>query len=157
MSAVLLAVMIGWPVVRPSDPGGAVVRAAGSQAQGAGQGMQMGMSMQDMMKMHEKMMADMKASQTKLDDLAQRMTAATGEAKINAMAELLNELVRSHRTMDDHMSTMHEHMMKMGRKPRVHSPHDAQKEPRTRRAWLDRRPNCPTTRSRPSDGAVLRL
>ena len=31
-------------------------------------GEQMGMQMQDMAKMHEKMMADMKAAQTRLDD-----------------------------------------------------------------------------------------
>jgi len=77
--------------------------------------MQMGMPMQDMMKMHEKMMADMKASQTKLDDLVKKMNSAAGEVRVNAMAELLNELVRGHRTMGDHMGAMHQHMMKMGK------------------------------------------
>jgi uncharacterized Rossmann fold enzyme len=77
--------------------------------------MPMGMPMQDMMKMHEKMMADMKVSQATLDELAAKMNSTTGEAKINAMAELLSELVRGHRTMGDHMGSMHQHMMKMGK------------------------------------------
>jgi hypothetical protein len=117
----LLGSVIGLVVVFGSSPGvgvdpsiGAAVRAAGAVQQPA-QGMQMGMPMQDMMKMHEKMMADMKASQAKLDDLAKKMNSATGEAKVSAMAELLNELVRDHRMMGDHMGTMHQHMMKMGK------------------------------------------
>ena len=117
----LLGSVIGLVAVFGSSPGvgvdpsiGAAVRAAGAVQQPA-QGMQMGMPMQDMMKMHEKMMADMKASQAKLDDLANKMNSATGEAKVTAMAELLNELVRDHRMMGDHMGTMHQHMMKMGK------------------------------------------
>jgi hypothetical protein len=117
----LLGSVIGLVVVFGSSPGvgvdpsiGAAVRAAGPVQQSA-QGTQMGMPMQDMMKMHEKMMADMKASQAKLDDLAKKMNSATGEAKVSAMAELLNELVRDHRMMGDHMGTMHQHMMKMGK------------------------------------------
>lgn len=116
----LLASVIGL-VVFGSSPGvsvgqsvGAVVRAAGPVAQ-SGQGMQMGMPMQDMMKMHEKMMADMKASQAKLDDLAKKMNSATGDAKVSAMADVLNELLRDRRMMVDHMGSMHQHMMKMGK------------------------------------------
>lgn len=74
-------------------------------------GGQMGMPMQDMSKMHEKMMADMKAAQTRLDDLATKMNAATGEAKIVAMAELLNEFVQQHRNMNQRMGDMHQRMM----------------------------------------------
>lgn len=117
-----LALALGLVVVFGSSPvagvdrsSGATVAAAGSPIGQGGQGMQMGMPMQDMMKMHEKMMADMKASQAKLDDLAQKMNSATGEARVNAMAELLNEFVRGHRTMGDHMGTMHQHMMRMGK------------------------------------------
>ena len=74
-------------------------------------GAQMGMQMQDMSKMHEKMMAEMKAAQSRLDDLAAKMNAATGEAKIAAMAELLNELVRQHQAMGQRMGDMHQRMM----------------------------------------------
>lgn len=56
-----------------------------------------GMQMPEMMKMHDKMMADMKASQSKMDDLVKKMNGAMGEAKMNAMAELLTELVSEHR------------------------------------------------------------
>ena len=75
------------------------------------QGGQMGMQIQDMSKMHEKMMTDMKAAQTRLDDLATKMNAATGEAKIAAMAELLNELVGQHRAMGQRMGDMDQRMM----------------------------------------------
>ena len=88
--------------------------AAGLQAQQGGKGMQ-GMPMQDMMKMHEKMMADMKAEQAKLDDLVKKMNSTTGDARVNVMAELLTEIVRGHRMMGDHMGNMHQHMMKMGK------------------------------------------
>jgi hypothetical protein len=81
-------------------------------AQGSQQGMQgMQMPMQDMMKIHEKMMADMKTSQARLDDLAKKMNSATGNVKVDAMAELLNELVRQHRAMGEHIGSMHQQMM----------------------------------------------
>jgi uncharacterized protein HemX len=72
-------------------------------------------SMQDMMKMHEQMMAEMKAGDTKLDALVKEMNAATGDAKVNAVAAVVNELVRQHRAMHGRMGQMHQHMMGMGR------------------------------------------
>ncbi|HSQ03035.1 MAG TPA: hypothetical protein VLN59_03295 [Burkholderiales bacterium] len=110
----LVVVFVLLPGTRVNYSTGIVVHAAGSAPQSA-QTMPMGMPMQDMMKMHEKMMADMKASQTKLDDLAKKMNSTTGEAKVNAMAELLNEFVRDHKMMGDHMASMHDQMMKMGK------------------------------------------
>jgi hypothetical protein len=71
-------------------------------------GMQRGMSMPEMMKMHEQMMADMTKSQATLDGLAAKMNSATGDAKVAAMAELLNEIVRQHRMMGEHMAGMHQ-------------------------------------------------
>jgi hypothetical protein len=109
-------VLLGsWPGVGVDRASGAALSAAGSPAPQAGQAMQMGTPMQDMMKMHEKMMTEMKATQAKLDEIAKAMNSATGQAKVSPMAELLNELVRSHRMMGDHMATMHQHMMKMGK------------------------------------------
>jgi len=67
--------------------------------------------MADMMKMHEQMMAEMKAADEKLDALVKDMNAATGEAKINAMATVVTELVRQHKAMHGHMSQMHQQMM----------------------------------------------
>jgi hypothetical protein len=81
-----------------------------SPAQGAGQPPSQS-NMQDMMKMHEKMMAEMKASEAKLDALIKEMNAATGDAKVNAVAAAVNELVRQHKTMYEHMGQMHQQMM----------------------------------------------
>jgi vancomycin resistance protein YoaR len=68
-------------------------------------------SMQEMMKMHEQMMADMKAGDAKLDALVKDMNAATGNAKITAVAAVVNELVRQHKAMQERMSQMHQDMM----------------------------------------------
>jgi hypothetical protein len=67
--------------------------------------------MQDMMKMHEQMMAEMKANRTTLDALAKEMNAASGGAKVDAIAAVVNELVRQQNAMHDRMGHMHEHMM----------------------------------------------
>jgi hypothetical protein len=48
--------------------------------------------MGDMMQRHEQMMAEMKASDAKLDELVRAMNNATGEAKIAAMAQAITEL-----------------------------------------------------------------
>jgi ABC-type glycerol-3-phosphate transport system substrate-binding protein len=72
-------------------------------------------NMQDMMKMHEQMMAEMTAGDAKLDALVKEMNAATGEAKVNAVAAVVNELVRQQRAMHGRMGEMHQHMMGMGR------------------------------------------
>lgn len=67
--------------------------------------------MQDMMKMHEQMMAEMKAGNAKLAELAKQMNAAKGEAKIEATSAVVNELVRQHTAMVDRMSQMSQQMM----------------------------------------------
>jgi hypothetical protein len=71
-------------------------------------------NMQEMAKMHEQMMADMKAGDAKLDALVKEMNAAEGESKVNAVAAVVNELVRQHRAMHGRMGEMHRHMMGMG-------------------------------------------
>ena len=50
-----------------------------------------------MMADHQKMMADMKASQKKLDDLVAAMNQATGDDKVNKLAAVVSELVAKHR------------------------------------------------------------
>lgn len=112
---VLLAVgFLSWPTaagrpVAQDDAAGGIIE------QETGQGMRMGMPMQDMMKMHEKMMADMKARQAELDALVAKMNSSSGDARATVMAELLTEIVRGHGAMIDHMGSMHQHMMKMGK------------------------------------------
>src|SRR5688572_21678108 len=53
-------------------------------------------SMPGMMKMHERMMADMKANAGRLDALVNTMNAVSGTAKTDAIAAVVNELVRQH-------------------------------------------------------------
>jgi hypothetical protein len=86
--------------------------AAVETAQG-GQTGKPGMQMQDMAKMHEKMMAEMKAEQAKLEGLVAKMNTASGNAKVDVMASLLTAIVQNHGKMLEHMGMMHEHMMKM--------------------------------------------
>lgn len=68
-------------------------------------------NMQDMMKMHEQMMAEMKAADTRLDALVKEMNAASGDAKVNAVAAVVTELVRQHKSMHERMGQMHQQMM----------------------------------------------
>jgi predicted nucleic acid-binding Zn-ribbon protein len=67
--------------------------------------------MQSMMKMHEQMMAEMKANRARLDTLVQQMNSASGNAKVDAIAAVVTELVRQQNTMHDRMGQMHEQMM----------------------------------------------
>ena len=60
--------------------------------------MKQGMGAQTMAD-HQKMMADMKASQKKLDDLVAAMNQATGDDKVNRLAAVVTELVAQHREM----------------------------------------------------------
>lgn len=68
-------------------------------------------AMADMMKQHQQMMADMKAADATLDELVKAMNAATGEAKVSAMAQVVSELVRQQKTMHEHMGKMDQEMM----------------------------------------------
>jgi hypothetical protein len=63
------------------------------------------------MGMHEKMMADMKAMDVSLDALVTKMNAATGSAKVDAIAEALTMLVGQHKSMRDGMMQMNGQMM----------------------------------------------
>jgi hypothetical protein len=68
-------------------------------------------SMQEMMRMHEQMMAEMKTADARLDALVLDMNAAAGDAKVNAIASVVTELVRQHKGMHGRMGMMHKHMM----------------------------------------------
>ncbi len=68
-------------------------------------------NMQDMMKMHEQMMAEMKAADGRLDALVKDMNAATGEAKVDAVAAVVTELVRQQKSMHERTGQMHQQMM----------------------------------------------
>ena len=49
---------------------------------------------------------DMAASNARFDELVKKMNAAQGQAKVDAMAELLTVLVREHQTMHGNMANM---------------------------------------------------
>jgi hypothetical protein len=67
--------------------------------------------MQNMMKMHQQMMAEMTAADAKLDGLVKDMNAATGDAKVAALAVVVNELVQQQKAMHEHMGHMHQEMI----------------------------------------------
>ena len=71
-------------------------------------------NMQDMMKMHAQMMAEMKAADSRLDALVKEMNAASGDAKVGAVASVVAELVRQQRSMHERMGHMHQQMMGAG-------------------------------------------
>lgn len=70
--------------------------------------------MSDMKKMHEQMMTEMKANDAGLDALVAQMNAASGAAKVDAVAAAVTELVRQQRAMHQHMGQMHGQMMGRG-------------------------------------------
>jgi len=57
---------------------------------------------------------NMMASNAKLDELVTKMNAAKGQAKVDAMAELLTALVKEHQGMHGNMSQMMSMMQNMG-------------------------------------------
>ena len=64
-----------------------------------------------MSEMHQKMMERVGQADTRLSDLADRMNEVSAEAKVEAMAALLNEIVTQRTSMHERMSTMHNRMM----------------------------------------------
>lgn len=66
---------------------------------------------QAMMGEHDKMMAEMKAADLRLDALVGRMNAATGQPKVDATAAVVNEMVAQRKSMHDGMMKMMPGMM----------------------------------------------
>ena len=64
---------------------------------------------------HQQMMADMKAADSRLQELVTRMNAAKGDQKVEAMAALLTELVRNDSNLHHRMMEMHGQMEMHGR------------------------------------------
>ena len=66
---------------------------------------------QQMAAMHTQMMADVKAMDSSLDQKVAAMNAATGNAKTNAMAAVINEMATQRTQMMAKMSGMQDQMM----------------------------------------------
>jgi uncharacterized membrane protein YgaE (UPF0421/DUF939 family) len=64
-----------------------------------------------MMAEHEKMMAEIKTSDQRLDDLVTKMNAASGQAKVEATAAAVTEIVSQRKTMRERMMQMQQSMM----------------------------------------------
>ena len=111
--AVVMAIFGFTFGVRPLGPT-ADAAAQTPSAQGAQPHAHTPSSTQDMMKMHEQMMAEMKAADSRLDALVKDMNAATGDGKVNAVAAVVTELVRQQKSMHERMGQMHQHMMGAG-------------------------------------------
>jgi hypothetical protein len=75
-----------------------------------------------MMERCQGMMADMKAQDTELTLLVGRMNSATGEARVDLMAEIITQMTEQRAAMNAKMASMQMEMMKhmqmgMGSKP----------------------------------------
>jgi hypothetical protein len=68
------------------------------------------------MGMSPDMAAKMAEADKRMDALAAKMNAASGDAKVEAMAALLNEIVARHKTMHETMHARHEAMCGGGAK-----------------------------------------
>ncbi|HKY61267.1 MAG TPA: hypothetical protein VJP59_09670 [Gemmatimonadota bacterium] len=68
----------------------------------------------EMMARHQEMMAHHEQMMARMDSLAVAMNESTGDAKVDAMAALLNEIVEQHRAMHEHMGEMMMHRMMGG-------------------------------------------
>lgn len=66
---------------------------------------------QEMMVKHQEMREEMAAMDARLEELVQQMNAATGEARVDAMAAVINELIEQRREMHDMMAEMGPGMM----------------------------------------------
>jgi hypothetical protein len=106
LALVLAVLVVAAPISgTPKNETSAAVQQQGSAAQQPQPGMQ------GMMKMHEQMMAEMKANWARLDALTKEMNSASGNAKVDAIAAVVTELVRQQNTMQERMGHMHEQMM----------------------------------------------
>lgn len=65
----------------------------------------------EMMARHQEMMARHEQMMARMDSLSAAMNESTGDAKVDAMAGLLNEIVAQHRAMHEHMQQMMMHRM----------------------------------------------
>jgi hypothetical protein len=107
-AAVVISAMPGLAGQAPQAPKQAPAAKAMPQS---GMGAGMAAKCQAMMADQEVMMAEMKSADQRLDDLVAKMNAASGTAKADATAAVVNELVSQRRTMRDGMMKMEHGMM----------------------------------------------
>ena len=103
-AAVLISAIPGDARQMPQAPPQAATAKAKPQAD-------MAAKCQTMMASHEKMMADMKAADDRLDVLVASMNSASGTEKADATAAVVSEMVAQRRAMRDGMMKMEHEMM----------------------------------------------
>jgi hypothetical protein len=112
MSLIVMALLIGLLAIVVGRAPGARVLAASQQTPSTQSGQQAQRSdMAEMMMHHQHMMADLKASDARIDELVAAMNRATGDARVEAIAQVVNELVLQERALHEHMGMMGNHMM----------------------------------------------
>ncbi len=110
LSAIVILLALAVLSFGPIVPRGTVATVQAQQTQPAAPQMP-GMKMPDMnMPMHQ-MMADVKAADTKLDQLILDVNAAKGDARTPAIALAVTEIAAQLKSMHEHMGTMHDQMM----------------------------------------------
>ena len=103
-AAVVMSAVPGLAAQTPKEPQHAATDTAKPSS---------GMAAKDraMMAEREKMMADMKAADQRLDGLVARMNTASGTEKMAATATVVTEMVAQRRAMQDGMMKMEQGMM----------------------------------------------
>ena len=107
-AAVVISAMPGLAGQMPQGPQGAATTKAKPQP---GMAADMAAKCQAMMADQEKMMAEMKGADQRLDNLVVKMNAASDVEKADATAAVVNELINQRRTMRDGMMKMQHGMM----------------------------------------------
>jgi hypothetical protein len=87
-----------------TEPGSAI-------AGGGMMGPEMMARHKEMIQEHQKMMVEMKAMDAELDKRVAQMNEAQGSAKVDAMAAVINQLIKEHQVMHQRMTAMQERMM----------------------------------------------
>jgi hypothetical protein len=107
-AAVVMSAMPGLAGQMPQAPPQATTAKA---KPASGMAADMAAKCQAMMADHEKMMAEMKAADQRLDDLVAKMNAASGMEKADATAAVVSEMVTQRQAMRDGMLKMQQEMM----------------------------------------------
>jgi hypothetical protein len=104
LSAGGLATANAWPTQDPHDHGSAQSAPQADKPSTQGRGMGGGRMGMPAMMNRDQMIAKMKADDARVAAAQLRMNEAKGEAKVAAMADLLNVLVESRHTMQQTMA-----------------------------------------------------
>lgn len=111
MQAAIARAFVGTLVVVLAGAGVLAQEPEHQKSQAAKPAGDMAGSCKAMMAEREKMMADMKTSDERLDQLVAKMRAASGEARVEATTEVVAAMVEQRKAMRERMTAMQEKMM----------------------------------------------